>query len=198
MMNQLECYISTNYTAIKNRLQKYCKLRGMEWSADVFHSTLLKVLEKRNLSDMTDDGILNYIFMAFKINTLREQQYPYIARRIPMEAPPDRADTDRDDLQARIERDALSDYTASVILQAIEQVFTPAEYNAFRLKQMGGLTYKQLAEKTGYKDGRKAVKRIMEWTSQINRETIRDAFYQGVDSWECAKGIAYLPNDDNQ
>ena len=170
----------------------------MEWSADVFHSTLLKVLEKRNLSDMTDDGIINYIFMAFKINTLREQQYPYVARRIQMDSPPDRADSDRDDLQARIERDALSDYTASVILQAIEQVFTPAEYNAFRLKQMGGLTYKQLAEKTGYKDGRKAVKRIMEWSSQIDRESIRDAFYQGVDSWECAKGIAYLPNDDNQ
>lgn len=150
----------------------------MEWSEDVFHSTLLKVLEKRNLSDMTDDGIINYIFMAFKINTLREQQYPYVARRIPMEAPPDRADTDRDDLQARIERDALSDYMADRLLRIVEQNFDADHFNAFRLKHMTDMTYKELIAKTGIVKARQYVKEVREWLAEnIDKERLADGFY---------------------
>ena len=150
----------------------------MEWSEDVFHSTLLKVLEKKTLSDMTPEGILNYLFMAFKINTLREQQYPYVARRIPMEAPPDRADTDRDDLQARIERDAISDYMADRLLRIVEQNFDADHFNAFRLKMMSNMTYKELIAKTGIVKARQHVKEVREWLAEnIDKERLADGFY---------------------
>lgn len=150
----------------------------MEWSADVFHSTLLKVLEKKTLSDMTDDGIINYIFMAFKINTLREQQYPYVARRIPMDCPPDRADTDRDDLQARIERDALSDYMADRLLRIVEQNFDADHFNAFRLKHMTDMTYKELIAKTGIAKARQYVKEVREWLAEnIDKGQLAEGFY---------------------
>ena len=195
-MSELTDYISANYNEIKDHLLKYCKHRGLEWSDDVFHSTLLRVLERGRLKDMTPEGILNYIFMSFKINSLRELQYPYVARRVLTDNPPDYSDSD--DLEERIEMQALSDYEAQVILLAVELVFDSDHSTAFRLKMMAGLTYKQLEQKTGLQRTRQMVKSVREWIqTSVDREYIRSAFFNGVDSLECAKNIVYLQKSDN-
>ena len=176
-MTELNQYISDNYDSLKQHLIKYCKHRGLVWDEDVYHLTLLKILEKGRLKDMTPEGILNYVFMAFKTNSLRELQYPYIARRVLTDNPPDLSDTD--DLEERIERQALSDYKANKLLQIVEQNFDSDHYNAFRLKMMGDLTYKQLEQKTGLVRTRQLVKDVRDWLKEnVDESELEKGFYQ--------------------
>lgn len=176
-MTELEQYISANYNSIKDHLLKYCKHRGLEWDDDVYHSTLLRVLERGKLKDMTPEGILNYIFMSFKINSLRELQYPYVARRVYTDNPPDYSD-EPEELEQRIEQQALSDYKTNRLLALVEQNFDQDHYNAFRLKTMGNLTYKQLEAKTGLAKTRQLVKDVREWLQEnVDEEELEREFY---------------------
>lgn len=176
-MTELNDYISANYESLKQHLIKYCKHRGLQWDEDVYHLTLLKILEKGRLKDMTPDGILNYVFMAFKTNSLRELQYPYVARRVYTDNPPDYSD-EPEELEQRIEQQALSDYKANKLLALVEQNFDSDHYNAFRLKTMGNLTYKQLEQKTGLVKTRQLVKDVREWLQEnVNEEELEREFY---------------------
>ena len=176
-MSELNDYISANYESLKQHLIKYCKHRGLEWNDDVYHSTLLRVLERGKLKDMTPEGILNYIFMSFKINSLRELQYPYVARRVYTDNPPDYSD-ETDELEQRIEQQALSDYKANRLLSIVEQNFDADHYNAFRLKMMSELTYKQLEAKTGLAKTRQLVKDVREWLQDnVDEDELEREFY---------------------
>lgn len=176
-MNDLSAYIQANYNKIKSTLQKYCNNQRIDFDDDVFHSTLVKVLEKRHLKDMSDQGILNYIFMAFKINTLREKQYPYIARRVVLDEPPDRADIDSDELEQRIANETYSDFAAHYILSKIERNFDADTFNAYRLKAMTNMTYKQMREKTGIARLRQKVATVRQWLEDnITEDEIRQAY----------------------
>lgn len=73
------------YYRMKETLQKYCTHKGLTFDEDVYHLTLLKMLEKERsegLRDNSQAGIDNYLFRAFTTNTLREMQYPRVARTI--------------------------------------------------------------------------------------------------------------------
>lgn len=159
----LKEWIETHYDYLRDHLQKYCKHRGMEFDEDTFHLTLLKTLEKKQLHDMTDQGILNYIFKAFRTNTLRERQYPWNSRRSIGEEPPDRADEGSEEREQRIASEVLSDWMAARILEIVERNFPPDHYNAFRLKSMTDMTYKQLEAKTGLTRTRRMVKEVRDW-----------------------------------
>lgn len=159
----LNDWITEHYDYIRDHLQKYCTNRGLEWSEDTFHLTLLKCLEKERLHDMTDTGILNYVFKAFRTNTLRERQYPWNARRSIIEELPDKSDTSPEEREQRIASEVLSDWMASRILQLVEENFDPDTFNAFRLKSMSDMTYKQLEAKTGLTRTRKKVKEVRDW-----------------------------------
>ena len=159
----LNDWITEHYDYIRDHLQKYCTNRGLEWDEDTFHLTLLKTLEKKQLHDMSDQGILNYIFKAFRINTLRERQYPYNARRSVMDELPDKSDTSPEEREQRIESEVLSDMMATRLLEIVERNFDPDHYNAFRLKSMTDMTYKQLEAKTGLTRTRRMVKEVRDW-----------------------------------
>ena len=161
----------------------------MQFDEDVFHLTLLKVLEKDRLHDMSDQGILNYIFKSFRTNSLREMQYPYVARRVITDNPPDLSDSDAD-TEERLEQDALNDYVATVILLAVELAFSPDHNLAFKLKVMSQLTYRDLEAKTGLVKSRQLVKECREWVSaNVDRDMVKDCFYKGMDAMECAQMI---------
>lgn len=184
-MNQLHDYISANYNRVREHLRKYASNRGMDWDEDIFHLTLLKVLERRRLKDMSDQGILNYIFMSFRTNMLRERQYPYNARRVIIDELPDLPDIDNsdDDHEAEFK----SDFKAHVIMRMIELAFSQDHYNAYRLKTFTELTYKQLHARTGLQHPRKLVKEVRDWlSSSVDEEELDRLFYAGMSVNEAA------------
>ena len=174
---KLNDWIGTHYDYLKNHLQKYCKNRGMEWDEDTFHLTLLKTLEKQRLHDMTDQGILNYIFKAFRTNTLRERQYPWNARRSQVDEPPDRPDDSPEEREQRIASEVLSDWMAARILELVEENFDADHYNAFRLKSMTDMTYKQLEAKTGLTRTRRMLNEVRDWLRENITEDMLKAEY---------------------
>ena len=184
----LNQWLSDNYENVKQHLQKYCTNRGLEWSEDTFHLTLLKCLEKGRLHDMSDRGILNYLFMAFKTNTLRERQYPYNARRSVMDELPDLPSQDNSDDDH--EAEAKSDFKAHVIMRLIELAFSQDHYNAFRLKTFSDLTYKQLQAMTGLQHPRRLVKEVRDWLSENVDETeLEKRFFSGMSPIEAAEDM---------
>ena len=173
----LNDWITEHYDYISDHLQKYCKNRGLEWSEDTFHLTLLKTLEKERLHDMTDQGILNYIFKAFRTNTLRERQYPWNARRSIIEELPDKSDTSPEEREQRIASEVLSDWMAARVLALVAQNFEPDTFNAFRLKSMSDMTYKQLEAKTGLTRTRKKMKEVRDWLrDNVSMEMLRNEY----------------------
>lgn len=68
------------YERMKVTLTKYERNRGRELDEDIYHDTLTKMLYKDEYSDPTQRGYDNYCFMAYRINVIREMQYPRRAR----------------------------------------------------------------------------------------------------------------------
>ena len=71
-------WVGKNLTQLQDRMKKYCASQRLEYDEDIFSDTYLKIYEKirkNGLQDTTEEGMLNYTFIAFKINTLREPQY---------------------------------------------------------------------------------------------------------------------------
>lgn len=68
------------YERMKVTLTKYERNRGRDLDEDIFHDTLAKMLPKENYSDSTQRGYDNYCFMAYRINVIRDMQYPRRAR----------------------------------------------------------------------------------------------------------------------
>ena len=71
-------YIGSKYDELKERFAKFCNAKHYEFDEDVYSETICRVLERlteKRLEDETTQGIENFIFKAFKINTLREKLY---------------------------------------------------------------------------------------------------------------------------
>lgn len=69
-------YISKNYTTIRNSINKESlKLFRCELDEDIFHDTLIKCNKKYEICDLNDKQLINYIFISYKTNYLRELDY---------------------------------------------------------------------------------------------------------------------------
>lgn len=80
----IEEWSERGYSRMHERIDKYCIHRHhRRIDEDVWQHTLLRVLEKERatgLADNSAEGIDNYVFMAYKINAMRETQYPRVSR----------------------------------------------------------------------------------------------------------------------
>lgn len=71
------------YGRMRRRLERYCRFRGRQLDEDVFHLTLLRMIEREReagLRDNSRQGIDNYLFVAYRVNEIRERQYPRNSR----------------------------------------------------------------------------------------------------------------------
>ena len=114
-------YISKNYFTIRDRVNKESlKLFRCELDEDVFHDTLLKCDKKYENSEINDHQIINYIFVSYKTNYLRELEY---ARN------KNKEDVEVNDLEL-LDRDCdLTDYTT--IKDLIINKFGEHEWDLF-------------------------------------------------------------------
>ena len=93
-------YIEQAYDRMKAHLKRFADGRGLLWSEDIFHDTLLKMRQieqrKGKMDDDTEKGFDNYLFMAYRTNALRELQYPRVSRTIYTDNFSERPDIDDD------------------------------------------------------------------------------------------------------
>lgn len=178
-------WVSSNYEENKNNVIAYAKNKQIEWNEDIYNETILYIynlIMKKGLSDTTDNGFKNYLFMALRNNILREQMY---ARNQKKDANTDNIDALYDVYYnshnlhpiEKIKNDTLQDFSVIYILKQIEKHFDADTFNYVRLKFFLGITYKQLIEMTGNTKARQKVSDAIKWVKEnITKTDIHNEF----------------------
>ena len=182
-------WVGNNYTQLQERMKKYCASQHLEYDEDIFSDTYLKIYEKirkNGLKDTSEEGMLNYTFIAFKINTLREPMYARNKKR-------NLNITDDAGLNALYEdflegeitqreklvADLFKDFAVIYILHQVEEHFDPEHFKLFQMKFLGDMTFKELRRKSGVKGARDKVKEVMEWLKvNVTKDEVREAFFE--------------------
>lgn len=169
-------YIDNNYEYIRQHIIAFCMDQHYKWEEDIFHDTLLKcidLVERNGLKDSSDQGIMNYIFKAYKFNTMRERQYCRVTKR-------DNNVTDINgayedylshsiSAEDKVTGDLYTDFSAMYLAAAAEDAMmngalTPEEYHLWRFKTfLPSLTYNALERMTKSKGVRNKVKKVRQW-----------------------------------
>ena len=169
-------YIDNNYEYIRQHIIAFCMDQHYKWEEDIFHDTLLKcidLVERNGLKDSSDQGIMNYIFKAYKFNTMRERQYCRVTKR-------DNNVTDINgayedylshslNAEDKVTGDLYTDFSAMYLAAAAEDAMmngalTPEEFHLWRFKTfMPSLTYNALEQMTKSKGVRNKVKKVRQW-----------------------------------
>ena len=180
-------YMSANYNAIKESMERYATAKMGGFDEDIFQSTILKVyekIEKDGLKDDSDDGFLNYFFMSFKTNTHREKQY---ARNKKNDD-----NLEQENIEPAYEKwynanyssekeklisDLRKDYFALRLAEVVEKAFDSEHFYLWRLKTFMPYTYKQLQEKTKIPSARQKVLEVMDYLrANVRKEDLEEEF----------------------
>jgi hypothetical protein len=179
--------VSDNYEYIKNGFRMSCQKEMTVFDEDILHDTILncyKSIQKRGLTDLTEQGMKNYLFKSFTINTKRETLYMRNARRDNSISDTDvmsvyeRNGLDEETTEEKIRKQLLDDYSVVYILHQVEENFDTVSFYCFRLKWlMPKMTYQRLREITKVKDCKKRCIDIMKWLREnVTKEYILTEF----------------------
>ena len=172
-------WINDNYNPQKDKLIAFCNDKKYEFDEDIFADTYLKIYDKilkYGIKDESDKGFDNYMFISFKINTLRETQYARNQKRdgnvINLTGAYEKHKNSELTEQEKLKSDLYKDFATLYLLHKAEQQFDQESFYLFKLKTFEkGLTYKQLQEKTGIKGCRQKVVNIKNWLRDSVKQT---------------------------
>lgn len=69
-------WVSDNYDSLKKDINiESVKSYGCDIDMDIFHDTILKSVDAIRYSNLSVTQVLNYIFVAYKRNYIRDKQY---------------------------------------------------------------------------------------------------------------------------
>lgn len=177
-------WISKNYDIQKNKLTAFCHDKNYKFDEDIFSNTYLKIYEKiirHGIKDDSDNGFDNYLFMSFKINLLREEQYARNQKRDlnvknlsgAYELYSQTKITERE----KLINDLRKDYFTLYLMKKVEEHFDAEHFYLFRLKTFTNMTYAKLTEHTGIKGCRQKVVDVKNWLkSNVSKDEIEKAF----------------------
>lgn len=179
--------ISMKYNEIKDGFTMECRKSMTDFDEDIFHSTIIScynTIKLKGLSDLTEQGMKNYLFRAFKINTKREALYMRNAKRDPNISGSDamsiyeKNGLNDETTDEKIRKQLLNDYSVVYILKRVEENFDTISFYCFRLKWLiPKMTYQKLREITKVKDCKKRCIDIMKWLKEnINKGDILTEF----------------------
>lgn len=178
-------WINDNYDAQKRKLQAFCHDKHYDWNEDIFQDCIIKIYNKilkSKLVDETDKGFEGYMFISFKINTLREAQYSRNSRR----------DSNVTNIASRYEAylngkltqeekllsDLKKDFSTLYLLTKIEDNFDSQSFYLFKLKTFSNMTYKEIAEHTGIKGARQKIIDCKNFLKMhVTKDEIDNAFH---------------------
>lgn len=179
--------ISVRYQEIKEGFIMECRKTMTEFDEDIFHSTILNcynTIKLKGLTDLTEQGMKNYLFRSFKMNTKREALYMRNARRDNNISGSDamivyeRNGLEDETTEEKVRKQLLDDYSVVYILNMVENNFDMISFYCFRLKWLiPKMTYQRLREITKVKDCKKRCIDIMKWLKEnVNKEDILTEF----------------------
>lgn len=181
-------WVGRNLSQLQERMKKYCASQHLPYDEDIFSDTYLKIYEKirkNGLADTSEEGMLNYTFIAFKINTLREPQYARNKKRNLNVEDGDLNTLYEDFLEGEITQreklvgDLFKDFAVIHILHLVEEHFDPEHFKLFQMKFLGDMTFKELRRKSGVKGARDKVKEVMEWLkANVTKDEVRESFFE--------------------
>lgn len=179
--------ISIRYNEIKEGFIMECRKTMTDFDEDIFHSTILNcynTIKLKGLTDLTEQGMKNYLFRSFKMNTKREALYMRNARRDNNISGSDamivyeRNGLEDETTEEKVRKQLLDDYSVVYILNMVENNFDMISFYCFRLKWLiPKMTYQRLREITKVKDCKKRCIDIMKWLKEnVNKEDILTEF----------------------
>lgn len=179
--------ISIKYKEIKEGFIMECRKTMTDFDEDIFHSTILNcynTIKLKGLTDLTEQGMKNYLFRSFKMNTKREALYMRNARRDNNISGADamsvyeRNGLEDETTEEKVRKQLLDDYSVVYILKMVENNFDMISFYCFRLKWLiPKMTYQRLREITKVKDCKKRCIDIMKWLKEnVNKEDILTEF----------------------
>lgn len=178
-------WINDNYQFQKDKLQAFCNDKKYEFDEDIFSDTYLKIYDKilkYGIKDDSDKGFDNYMFISFKVNTLREKQYARNQKRdgnvINLSGAYEAFKNTELSQEEKLKSDLYKDFATLYLLHKAEQQFDQESFYLFKLKVFEkGLTYKQLQEKTGIKGCRQKVVNVKNWLKEnVRQQEVKEEF----------------------
>lgn len=183
-------WFSQNYTMLKYKYAKYCKLQNYEFDEDIFSDTYMKIYDiiiKKGMKDTSEKGFDNYTFKAFQNNIRNEQRYCRNKKR-------DRNinsdningiyeewfNTNNITAREKLTSDLFKDFSILYIMATVEEHFDANHFYLYRMKTLiPNMTYKKLREMTGDKDSRNKVIEVSRYIKEnVKREDIKKAFQE--------------------
>lgn len=182
--------INDEYEEIKRGFELSCKKEMTAFDEDVFQSTILNcynAILKNGMTDLTRQGMKNYLFKSFKMNIKREALYMRNAKRDDnvddneMREILDMRD-DTDSTKEKVDAQLFNDWTVIRVLEILEDEFDTITFNCFRLKWLvPGMTYTKLKELTKVKDCKKRCIDVMKWCrDNLDMDVFRQYFERNM------------------
>lgn len=179
--------ISIKYKEIKEGFIMECRKTMTDFDEDIFHSTILNcynTIKLKGLTDLTEQGMKNYLFRSFKMNTKREALYMRNARRdnnisgVDAMSVYERNGLEDETTEEKVRKQLLDDYSVVYVLKMVESNFDIISFYCFRLKWLiPKMTYQRLREITKVKDCKKRCIDVMKWLKEnVNKEDILTEF----------------------
>lgn len=181
--------ISLRYNEIKDGFTMECRKTMTEFDEDIFHSTIVNcynTIKLKGLTDLTEQGMKNYLFRSFKMNTKREALYMRNQKRDNNISGSDamsiyeKNGLNEETTEEKTRKQLLNDYSVVYILKRVEENpdFDTISFYCFRLKWLiPKMTYQKLREITHVKDCKKRCIDIMKWLKEnINKGDILTEF----------------------
>ena len=178
-------WINDNYQIQKDKLLAFCNDKKYEFDEDIFSDTYLKIYDKilkYGIKDDSDKGFDNYMFISFKINTIRDRQYARNQKRdgnvINLSGAYENYKNTELSQEEKLKSDLYKDFATLYLLHKAEQQFDQESFYLFKLKVFEkGLTYKQLQEKTGIKGCRQKVVNVKNWLKEnVRQQEVKEEF----------------------
>lgn len=175
-------FITKHYDELRRKWTKYLNDNGEEFDDDIYHDTILKLMEKyENLNDKSEKGLLNYLFKSYTTNIKRERLYHRnLLRDVNFDdyTLNDFLDTKSDDsLEEKIKDDTYISFVTNQVLAEVSKHFDLISFRVFRIYMLNDITYKKLAEITNVKDVKKRITAIKKYIKEnLDYKTIRKKF----------------------
>lgn len=164
----------------EKKWQTYFSEIGLEFDIDILNDTLVKcydTISRLGLKDGEKES-MNYLFKAFKMNSLRELQY---ARNKYREVVED-IEVIGDKLEAqfsdyKIAKDLWTEFQFDYIIKEVEMSWDKNSFYLFKLKYVLNVDDETIKKKTKNSDWKKDLRQITKWLkTNVKKEDIYKEF----------------------
>lgn len=180
--------ISEHFSEYQRKMKQWCFKSHTDYSDDIFSETVLKTAElisRKGLNDLSEQGCLNYFFIAFKLNTyqghLQEDKHRDMNLSID--------GVDVEDTEYSDDDHIYNDFVRAFISKTVKDRFSSLEYAIYRLRYLividgHSLNYKQIKQITGVTNSRAILIKINKYLREnITRDLIKSEFENNFNAY---------------